>query len=141
MSKRRLSSSTPEGPSQRQLRAGELVRHALVEVLSREDLGAPELKGVSITVGEVRASPDLKHATVFVSALGQREAGMVASALNKRSKFMRGRLAARIDMKFTPDLRFLPDASYEEAIRINALLARPDVARDLGVRPDDDLED
>ncbi len=118
-------------PSQRQLRAGELVRHALVEILAREELRDPDLQGVSITVGEVRASPDLKHMTAFVSALGPGDARVIAQALTRCSGFLRGRLARAIELRFTPELHFQPDVSYEEARHIDEILASPEVARDL----------
>ncbi|MEI9906274.1 MAG: 30S ribosome-binding factor RbfA [Asticcacaulis sp.] len=140
---------TPEqGPTQRQLRAGELVRHALVEILREEDIHDEALEGVSITVTEVRCSPDLRHATVFVEPLGAGlggvtitadEIGPAIAALNKHSKFLRGVLGRMIDMKFTPDLRFIHDESFNEAARIDALFMRPDIARDL--RHDDEDED
>jgi ribosome-binding factor A len=118
-------------PSQRQLRAGELVRHALVEILAHEDLRDPDLRGVSVTIGEVRASPDLKHMTAFVSPLGSGDVRAVAAALNRSAGFLRGRLGRLIDLRFTPDLHFLPDLSYEEARHIDDLLRSPEVARDL----------
>jgi ribosome-binding factor A len=119
------------GPSQRQLRAAELVRHALVEIIAREDLRDPDLKGVSVTVGEVRASPDLKHMTAFVSALGPTDPRVVAQALGRCSGFLRNRLGRSVDLRFTPDLHFQPDISYDEARHIDELLASPEVARDL----------
>lgn len=119
------------GPTQRQLRAAELVRHALVEIISREDLRDPDLIGASITVGEVRASPDLKHMTAFVSALGPGEPQRIASGLTRCAGFLRGRLARVVDLRFTPELHFQPDVSYDEARHIDELLASPDVARDL----------
>lgn len=133
------------GPSQRQLRAGELVRHALVEILREQEIHDEALHGVSITVTEVRCSPDLRHATVFVEPLG---AGLLTGvapekvqpavdALNRHAKFMRGILGRMIDMKFTPDLKFLHDESFNEASRMNALFSRPDVARDLGHEDED----
>lgn len=118
-------------PSQRQLRAGEVVRHALVEILAREDLRDPELTGVSVTVGEVRASPDLKHMTVFVSALGPNDPAVIARALDRSAGFLRGRLARSVVLRFTPELHFQPDVSYDEARHIDELLASPAVARDL----------
>lgn len=118
-------------PSQRQLRTAELVRHALVEILARENLRDPELQGVSVTIGEVRASPDLKRMNVFVAALAQGDAGKIAAGLNRGAAFLRGRLGRAIDLRFTPELHFLPDASYEEARHIDDLLASPEVARDL----------
>lgn len=135
------------GPTQRQLRAGELVRHALVEILREEEIHDEALHGVSITVTEVRCSPDLRHATVFVEPLGaglggvtitKQQIGPAIDALNKHSKFLRGILGKMIDMKFTPDLRFLHDESFNEAARIDALFLRPDVARDLRHNDDED---
>src|SRR5690606_22507790 len=107
----------PQGPSQRQLRAGELVRHALVEVLREEDISDEALEGVSVTVTEVRMSPDLKHATCFVEPLGGGHAAEVVAALNRHSRFLRGRLGRHIELKFTPDLKFLHDESFDEAAR------------------------
>lgn len=127
--------SPPGLPSQRQLRAGEIIRHALAEILSREDFRDPDLSGVIITVGEVRCSPDLKHANVFVTPLGdETEAGRAArltAALTRASAFLRGRLGREIDMKFTPELHFIADTSYDEATAIDRLLADPRVRRDL----------
>lgn len=113
------------------MRAGELVRHALVEVLAREDLRDPDLKGVSVTVGEVRASPDLKHMTAFVAALGEHDPKKIAAALTRVSGFLRSRLARSVDLKFTPELHFVADVSYDEASHIDEVLRRPEVARDL----------
>jgi len=121
-------------PSQRQLRAGELVRHALVDILAREDFRDPALEGVSVTVGEVRCSPDLRHANVFVSPLGiddlaKREE--MAEGLNRAAGFLRGRLGREIEMKFTPQLNFIADRSYDEATAMDKLLDSPEVKRDL----------
>ena len=130
--KRRDLSGKP--PSQRQLRAGELVRHALVDILAREDLRDPALEGISVTIGEVRCSPDLRHANVFVTALGMEgseDRKDLATALNKVSSFLRGRLGREIDMKFTPKLNFIPDRSYDEATAIDRLLDTPHVKQDL----------
>ena len=125
----------PSGmPTQRQLRAGELVRHAVSDILAREDLRDPDLVGVIVTVGEVRCSPDLRHANVFVSPLGDdSEAGRakLAAALNRAAGFLRGRLGREIDMKFTPQLHFIADKSYDEATAIDRLLADPRVKRDI----------
>jgi ribosome-binding factor A len=119
------------GPSQRQLRAAELVRHALVDIVAREDLRDPDLTGASITIGEVRASPDLKHMTAFVSALGPADPQAIANGLTRCAAFLRGKLARAVDLRFTPELHFQPDTSYEEARHIDDLLASPEVARDL----------
>ncbi|HYD87366.1 MAG TPA: 30S ribosome-binding factor RbfA [Vitreimonas sp.] len=129
--KRKSRSHEGAGPSQRQLRAAELVRHALVEIVAREDLRDPDLQGASITIGEVRASPDLKHMTAFVSALGPGDPQRIANGLTRSAGFLRGRLAKSVDLRFTPQLHFQPDVSYEEARHIDELLASPEVARDL----------
>lgn len=129
--KRKSRGHEGHGPSQRQLRAAELVRHALVEIVAREDLRDPDLLGSSITIGEVRASPDLKHMTAFVSALGPGDPQRIANGLTRSAGFLRGRLAKTIDLKFTPQLHFQPDISYDEARHIDELLASPEVARDL----------
>ncbi|NHK28327.1 30S ribosome-binding factor RbfA [Parvularcula flava] len=134
--------SSDRGPSQRQLRAGELIRHALVEILQREELREPELQGVSVTVTEVRAAPDLKQATVFCTALGgaladDRRGPAVVASLNKAAPHMRGELGKRIDMKFTPQLTFRYDDSFDTARHIDQLLSRPEVRRDLPSQDDD----
>lgn len=121
----------PAGPSQRQLRAGELVRHALVEILREEDIADPALEGVSVTVSEVRMSPDLKHAICFVVPLGGEHTREVVEALNRHAKFLRGRLGRSVELKFTPDLKFLHDESFDEAQRMNRLFDDPRVRRDL----------
>ena len=133
----------PQGPSQRQLRAGELIRHALVEVLREEELQDEAMHGVSVTVTEVRLSPDLRHASVFVEPLGGGHAREVVAALNRHAKFLRGRLGRTIDMKFTPDLKFLHDESFDEAARMARLFDDPKVRKDLephepGFEDDDD---
>ena len=135
----------PQGPSQRQLRAGELIRHALVEVLREEEIHDPAMEGVSVTVTEVRLSPDLKHATCFVEPLG---AGIdsaptaghveeIVKALNAHARFLRGVLGKHIDMKFTPDLRFRHDESFDAAGRMDRLFSDPRVQADLA-RADED---
>lgn len=120
------------GPSQRQLRAGELVRHALAEVLREEEIQDPALAGVSVTVTEVRMSPDLRHAICFVEPLGGAHAAEVVAGLNRAARFLRGRLGRIVELKFTPDLRFVHDESFDEAARMNRLFAQPEVRRDLG---------
>ena len=126
--------NTPKTLSQRQLRAGELLRHALVSILQRGELRDPALEGVSITVTEVRPSPDLRQAKVYIAPLGGSgpdEAERVAKAVQKGASFLRGRLGREIDMKFTPELHFYADTTYDAASDIDALLSRPQVARDL----------
>lgn len=129
--KRKSRGHEGAGPSQRQLRAAELVRHALVDIVQREELRDPDLRGVSVTIGEVRASPDLKHMTAFVSSLGPGDPQVIANGLTRISGFLRGRLARSVDLRFTPELHFQPDVSYDEARHIDDLLASPEVARDL----------
>lgn len=123
-------------PSQRQLRAGELVRHALTDILAREAFADPELIGKSITISEVRMSPDLKHATAFCSPLGGSDMAKTAEALNRASGFLRRLVAAQVELRFAPILRFIPDDSYDEARRIDELLASPAVRRDLAPPPE-----
>lgn len=122
-------------PSQRQLRAGELVRHVLVDILAREELRDTDLKGVSVTISEVRCSPDLRHAQVYCVPLGGDDAQKMVAALNRCSKFLGGRLAKEMTMKFTPRLKFGADESYNSASALDELLNRPEVARDLGAGP------
>lgn len=129
----------PRGPSQRQLRAGELTRHALVEILREEEINDPDLTGVSVTITEVRMSPDLRNATVFVEPLGGGDqAGVVVKALNRHHKFLRGRLGHAIDMKFTPALKFLHDETFDEAARMSRLFDDPRVRQDLAPREPSD---
>ena len=123
------------GPTQRQLRAGELVRHALVEILREEDITDAALEGVSVTVTEVRMSPDLRHATVFVEPLGGGHASQVVEGLNRHARFLRGRLGRSIELKFTPDLKFLHDESFDEAARMSRLFEDPKVRQDLAPHP------
>jgi ribosome-binding factor A len=119
------------GPSQRQLRAGELIRHALVEILREHEIPDEALVGKSITITEVRMSPDLKNALCFVEPLGGVQSDAVVKALNLHVKFLRGRLGHAIDMKFTPALKFVHDESFNEATRISRLFDDPKVAQDL----------
>ncbi|HZS63577.1 MAG TPA: 30S ribosome-binding factor RbfA [Xanthobacteraceae bacterium] len=118
-------------PSQRALRAGELVRHALADILSRGEVHDPVLQSHMVTVPEVRMSPDLRLATIFIMPLGGREAKDVLAALERNKKFLRGDIARRINLKFAPDIRFVLDNRFDEAERIDKLLRTPDVARDL----------
>ncbi len=134
------ASRRPPGPSQRQLRAGELIRHALVEVLRTEDINDEALSGVSVTLTEVRMGKDLRHARCFVEPLGGDDAPTVVKALNRHSKFLRGLLGRSIDMKFTPELTFVHDESFNEATRMEALFADPKVARDLGKATAEDAD-
>lgn len=127
-----------KGPSQRQLRAGELVRHALVDILAREGLRDPAFESVMISVTEVRPSPDLRSAKVYVAPLGPGDAKALAAALNKSAGFLRGRLGKEIAMKFTPELHFHPDTSFDAASKLDSVLSRPEVQRDLDPGEDRD---
>ena len=125
------------GSSQRQLRVGELLRHAIAEMLSRGDVHDPVLAGHLITVPEVRMSPDLRLATIYVMPLGGRDAEAVVEALENNKKFLRGEIAHRVNLKFAPDIRFRLDERFEEAERIEKLLKQPAVQRDLTTKPDE----
>ena len=106
-----------------------------MDILSREEFSDPDLAGKSITITEVRASPDLKHATAFAAPLGGQEMAKTVDALNRAAGFLRGRLSKEIDMRYTPQVRFVADDSYDEARRIDELLASPRVRKDLGHGP------
>jgi ribosome-binding factor A len=121
----------PGSGSQRQLRVGELVRHALAEMLTRGDVHDPVLESHMITIPEVRMSPDLRLATVYIMPMGGRDAKAVIGAFERNKKFLRGEIAHRVNLKFAPDIRFRIDERFEEAERIDKLLHSPEVARDL----------
>ena len=127
-----------KGPSQRQLRVGELVRHAMAELLSRGDVHDPVIAGHLITVPEVRMSPDLRLATIYVIPLGGKDESAVVAALERNKKFLRTEVAHRINLKFAPDIRFRLDDRFDEAQRIDELLRRPEVQRDLESKTDDE---
>lgn len=118
-------------PSQRMLRVGELIRHTLSDLLTRGAIVDPVLQGHVVTVPDVRMSPDLKLATVFVMPLGGKDAKEVIAALDHHKKYIRGELAHRINLKFAPDLRFKSDHSFDYGAKIDAIFDRPEVKRDL----------
>lgn len=120
-----------KAPSQRQLKAGELIRRALSDILAREHLRDPDLQGVSVTISEVRASPDLKHAVVYAAPLGGGDTEAVIAALQRCGSFLRGRLGREMEMKSTPRLKFMADTSFDTAEDMAELLSRPEVRRDL----------
>ena len=107
------------------------MRHALVEILREEDFHDADLANAYVTVTEVRMSPDLRHAVCFVEPLGGRHAAEVVDALNRNARFLRGRLGRTVDLKFTPDLKFIHDESFDEAARMNRLFNQDKVRRDL----------
>ncbi len=127
--------TTANGPSQRQLRVGEELRHALAAILLRGEMHDPDLAGVSITVSEVRPSPDMKHATVFVTTLNGDKMDVVLPALRRAASFLRGQVAKTVRLRHTPQLSFQADTSFDYAQKINTLLHQDVIARDLS---DDD---
>jgi ribosome-binding factor A len=122
------------GPSQRQLRVAEEIRHVLAGVFERRDFRDPELAAAHITVTEVRIGPDLKHAVAFVARLGRSDVDTLLPALKRATPFLRGQVAHALRLKFAPDLTFQPDPALEYATKIDRLLHAPEVARDLGSR-------
>jgi ribosome-binding factor A len=124
--------AAPRSP--RQLRVGEEIRHALAAVIGRGELRDPALRGVAITVSEVRVSADLRHATAFVLPLGGGAVDAVVKALGRAAPFLRGEVARAINLRYAPEIVFAPDTSFDHASRIDAALRRPEVRRDL--RPD-----
>lgn len=127
-----MSRNAKNGPSQRQLRVGEQARHALAEVMQRDELRDPEIEGVVVSVSEVRMSPDLKIATAYVSPLGEANGEVVVAALNRNARYIRGRVTPALkQMKFVPELRFRLDTSFDNFERIEQILRSPEVARDL----------
>jgi ribosome-binding factor A len=129
MSRQKLQSAKP--PSQRQLRVGELIRHKLAEMLARGDIHDDVLASHVVTIPEVRLSPDLKLATAYVVPLGGTDTEAVIEALTRNKRFIRGEIAHAVNLKFAPDIRFRRDETFEEASRIDALLASPKVRQDV----------
>ena len=131
-----MSRSSPKThtPTHRLERVGELIRHAMAEILARGDVLDDALARHPVTVPTVRMSPDLKHATIAVMPLGGRDAAATIDALNRHKKEIRALVAHRINLKFAPDLRFTLDSSFDDQARIDSLLRSPEVARDLGPR-------
>jgi ribosome-binding factor A len=125
-------------PSQRQLRVGELIRHALAEMLTRGEVHDPVIEGHLITVPEVRMTADLRLATIYVMPLGGRDGEAVVAALERNKRFLRGEIAHRVNLKFAPEIRFRIDERFEEAERIEKLLRTPAVQRDLADKTDDE---
>ena len=126
-----MSKGDAKAPSQRQLRVGEELRHALAWILERGDIRDPGVAGVAVTVIEVRVSPDLRNATAFVMPLGGGETEGVVAALNRAAPFLRRRVGKAVKLKYLPGLNFIADQSFDQAGRINDLLKDPSVARDL----------
>jgi ribosome-binding factor A len=127
----------PAGGSQRQLRVGELIRHELAAMLSRGDVHDPVIEAHMITVPEVRMSPDLRLATIYIMPLGGRDEKDVLEALERSARYVRGEIARRVNLKFAPEIRFRIDERFDEAERIEKLLRTPDVQRDLAEKKDE----
>jgi ribosome-binding factor A len=132
------SAGPAAGPSQRQLRVAEEVRHALSAVLARGDFRDPDLAGAHVTVTEVRASPDLKHMTAFVSGLGKDLPDAQFAALKRAAPYLRTQLAKSVRLRFAPGLHFQPDTALDYAMQIDRALRQPKVARDLTPKPEEE---
>ena len=129
------------GPSQRMLRVGEMLRHALAQILARNDIADPHLAGVSVTITQVKPSPDMRYATVYCEPLGGQNAKEIVAALNRHKGFLRGELGPMIAIKFTPDLRFVEDESFAEALKIETILKSERVSRDLAASDEGEQDD
>ena len=117
--------------SQRQLRVGEALRHALAEVLGRRELRDPALANVSITVSEVRVSPDMRNAIAYVLPLGGGDTDVVLEGLGRAAPYLGGQVSRMLRLKYSPRLTFAADTAFDQATRIEGMLAAPEVARDL----------
>jgi ribosome-binding factor A len=135
---RQRDTGTSNMPSQRQLRVGELVRHALAELLARGEVHDPVIEGHLITVPEVKMTADLRLATIYVMPLGGRDAVEVVAAFERNKRYLRGEIARHVNLKFAPEIRFRIDERFEEAERIEKLLRTPAVRRDLTANKTDD---
>ena len=119
------------GPTQRQLRVAEEIRHVLAGIFTRREFRDPELAEADITVSEVRLSPDLKHATAFISRLGRTDVEALLPALKRVAPWLRSQVARALPLRYTPELTFQPDVALDYAMKINQLMQKPEVARDL----------
>ncbi|MCW5697055.1 MAG: 30S ribosome-binding factor RbfA [Bauldia sp.] len=129
---RTAAHASAKAPSQRQLRVGELIRHALAELLARGEVHDPDIEAMTITIPEVRMSPDLKLATCYVMPLGGRDAEKAVAALQRNQRYLRGAVGRTLTLRYTPDLRFRVDDTFAEGDRIDALLRSDKVRRDTG---------
>lgn len=132
------SAGPAAGPSQRQLRVAEEVRHALATVFARADFRDPDLAGLHVTVTEVRASPDLKHMTAFVSGLGRELPEAQMRALRRVAPWLRTQVAKQVRLRSAPDLHFQQDTALDYAMQIDRALRQPEVARDLAPKPEEE---
>ena len=124
-------SEKTSGPSQRQLRVGEVIRHALAEMLTRGEIHDDVLAQYVVTIPEVRMSPDLRLATIYVVPLGGKDVAPVIAALERNKRYIRGEVAHAVNLKFAPDVRFMADETFYEVRRIDEILRSPKVAQDL----------
>ena len=131
----------PTGPSQRQLRVGEALRHAIAEVLRDNEIHDSDLDGVSVTITQVKPSPDMRYATVYCEPLGGGNAQTVIAALNRHKGFLRGEMGHKLAMKFTPELRFVEDESFAEAQKIENILKSDRVSRDIAATHDEEEDE
>ncbi len=122
--------------SQRQLRVGEVLRHELAQLFLREDIREPALKGVIITVSEVSVSPDLRKARAYIMPLGGENQQPVVEALTHAHKFIRGELSRKISLKYSPEIEFVIDTSFDYSQRIDEVLNAPEVVRDISIKDD-----
>ena len=127
----RKKSNQAKGPTQRQLRVGELIRHKLAEMLARGEIYDDVLASHVVTITEVRMSPDLRLATAYVMPLGGKDTKTVIEALARNSKFIRGEVGRAVDLRVAPDVRFREDETFEEVTRIDRLLHSEKVRRDV----------
>ena len=134
MIQRFSSDDRPDLGKQRQLRIGELLRHELCDIFLRDNLRDPRLAGSSITISEVRVSPDLRYATAYVSLFGKGNMETVLKGLKRAAPYLGRRVASAVKLRNSPKFDFVADASVEQAVRIDALLRRPAVTRDLSGR-------
>ena len=140
MPKKSSSGPAKGGASQRQLRVAEEIRHILAELLARGEVHDTVLAAHTVTIPEVRITPDLKLATAYVMPLGGKDIEKVVAALEKHKKFLRGEVGHRMNLRYVPELRFKEDVTFAEAARIDRLLHTPEVARDLGPKPPEETE-
>jgi ribosome-binding factor A len=131
MPRRRSSEKDNRGPSQRQLRVGEEIRHLLAELLERSDMRDPELRDARITVTSVDVSPDLRSATAFIMPLGGQDKERLLAAMKRAAPWFRARVGEKAGLRSAPEIRFQLDTTFDEADKIGSLLRRPDVARDI----------
>lgn len=120
------------GPTQRQLRVAEEIRHVLSGIFGRNEFRDPELAAASITVTEVRISPDLKNATAFITRLGRTDVDALLPSLRRATPYLRGQVTKALRLRIAPDITFQPDVALDYAMKIDELMHRPEIARDLG---------